>query len=439
MAVLQLQHHLYANLGSSTVKLQPNQRQAQDSFLPEDLRQKMQRKSEAFLRNFGPSHSSSAYHTLTPLFENLKPNRHFPGYQSSMFKAIDSRDGRTYCLRRIFPFKVDDPASEERFRIVKSSWRRVRNSNVVSFHELYTDAEAFEDSSLVIVSDYYPESLTLHQHHANTYSPSASRRGNYHVPEKVLWKYLVQISNALKAIHEQGLSARTIAADKLLVTDQDRIKFNGCAVADILEPSTKASVELQHKDLRDMGGLIVSLGAAHTKNRPLEHFERSYNAPLRDAVEWLLRSGQDDSISTFLNVIGPATMDCFNTAENDDELLQVYLNRELENSRLVRLLVKLGTINERPESAKDPMWDDYGPRGKLKLFRDYIFHQVDAQGRPVLDMGHMLACLNKLDGGLDEKIKLETRDGKFILLVSYKEMKQLIESAFQDVVRRSRA
>ena len=322
--------------------------------------------------------------------------------------------------------------------MVKNSWRRVRNSNVVAFHEVYTDAEAFEDNSLIIVSDYYPESLTLHQHHANTYSPTVSRRGNQYVPEKLLWKYLVQASNALKAIHEQGLSGRTIAADKLLVTDQDRIKFNGCAIADILEPSLQASVELQSKDLRNLGSLIVSLGTAHTKTRPLEHFERSYTTPLRDAVDWLLRSGQDGNISTFLGMIGPATMDCFNTAESDDELLQVYLNRELENSRLVRLLLKLGTINERPEYAKDPMWDEYGPRGKLKLFRDYVFHQVDAQGRPVLDMGHMLTCLNKLDGGLDETIKLETRDEKFILLVSFKEMKQMIESAFQDVSRRSR-
>ena len=410
-----------------------------DSFLPEDLRQRLQRKSEAFLRNFGPSHSSSAYHTLTPLFENLKPNRHFTGYQSSVFKAIDSRDGRTYCLRRVFPFRVDDLALEERFRTVKNNWRRVRNSNVVSFHEIYTDAEAFEDSSLIVVSDYHPESLTLHQHHTNTYSPSTSRRGNQYVPEKLLWKYVVQISNALKAIHEQGLSARIIAADKILVIDQDRIKFNGCAIADILDPPMQASFELQRKDLRDFGSLIVSLGAAHTKNRPLEHFERTYSAPLREAVAWLLHAGQESDITTFLNTIGSATMDCFNTAESDDDLLQVYLNRELENSRLVRLLLKLGTINERPEYANDPMWDDYGPLGKLKLFRDYIFHQVDAQGRPVLDMGHMLACLNKLDGDLDEKIKLETRDGKFILLVSFKEMKQIIESAFQDVLRRSRA
>lgn len=418
--------------------MQPNQRQARDSFLPEDLRQKLQRKSEAFLRTFGPSQSTSVYHTLTPLFENLKPNRHFPGYQSSVFKAIDSRDGRTYCLRRIFPYKVDDPALEEKFRIVKNSWRRVRNTNVVSFHEVYTDAEAFEEKSLILVSDYYPEALTLHQYHANTYSSNVPRRGNQYVPEKLLWKYLVQMSNALKAIHEQGLSGRIIAPDKLLVTDQDRIKFNGCAIADILDPPLQTSVELQSKDLRDLGNLIVSLGTAHTKNRTLEHFERSYNSPLKEAVDWLLRSGQDDNISTFLHMIGPATMDCFNTAESDDELLQVYLNRELENSRLVRLLLKLGTINERPEYANDPMWDDYGPRGKLKLFRDYIFHQVDAQGRPILDMGHMLACLNKLDGGLDETIKLETRDGKFILFVSFKEMKQMIESAFQDVLRRSR-
>ena len=53
-------------------------------------------------------------------------------------------------------------------------------------------------------------------------------------------------------------------------------------------------------------------------------------------------------------------------------------------------------------------------------------------------MGHMLACLNKLDAGLEEKVKLETRDGKIVILVSFKEMKQMVESAWGQVIQRSR-
>ena len=435
----ELQYHLYANLGPLVAGLQPNQRQARDSFLPEDLRQKLHRKSEAFLRTFGSSHSVPPYHTLTPLPENTKLSRHFSGYESSLFKAIDSRDGRTYCLRRIYPFKVDDTTLEERFRIIKTLWRRVRNSNVISLHELYTSTESFEETSLILVSDYHPESLTLQQHHSNSYGPASSRRANLYVPEKLLWKYIVQVSNALRVIHAQGMSARLVTADKFLVTDEDRIRFNGCAIADILSPTDLAPADLQRSDLTHLGNMIVSLGTPFVKSRALEHFERTYSQTLKETVGWLLHAGDELNVNSLLGRIGAATMECCNIAESDNDMLQAYLNRELENSRLLRLLLKLGTINERPEYAKDLMWDDYGPRGKLKLFRDYVFHQVDEQGRPVQDLGHMLACLNKLDAGLDEKIKLETRDGKSILIVSFKEIKQLIEGAFQDLMRRSRA
>ncbi len=69
---------------------------------------------------------------------------------------------------------------------------------------------------------------------------------------------------------------------------------------------------------------------------------------------------------------------------------------ELENGRLVRLLSKFGFINERPEFARDPRWSETGDRYIIKLFRDYVFHQVDEHGRPVINMSHVLTCLNKV-------------------------------------------
>ena len=44
----------------------------------------------------------------------------------------------------------------------------------------------------------------------------------------------------------------------------------------------------------------------------------------------------------------------------------------------------------------DPGWSETGDRYLIKLFRDYVFHQVDENGRPVVDMVHVLACLNKV-------------------------------------------
>ena len=110
--------------------------------------------------------------------------------------------------------------------------------------------------------------------------------------------------------------------------------------------------------------------------------------------------------------------------------------REIENGRLVRLLCKFGFVNERPEFDHDPRWSETGDRYVIKvratgretrlmtqLFRDYIFHQVDERGRPVLDLSHVLTCLNKLDAGVDERVTLTSRDSQSCLVVSYREVR----------------
>jgi PAB-dependent poly(A)-specific ribonuclease subunit 3 len=44
----------------------------------------------------------------------------------------------------------------------------------------------------------------------------------------------------------------------------------------------------------------------------------------------------------------------------------------------------------------DPTWAETGDRYLLKLFRDYVFHQVSETGQPVIDMAHVISCLNKV-------------------------------------------
>ena len=44
----------------------------------------------------------------------------------------------------------------------------------------------------------------------------------------------------------------------------------------------------------------------------------------------------------------------------------------------------------------DPGWSETGDRYMIKLFRDYLFHQVDENGAPWIDMSHIIQCLNKV-------------------------------------------
>ena len=103
-------------------------------------------------------------------------------------------------------------------------------------------------------------------------------------------------------------------------------------------------------------------------------------------------------------MIGARFYTQLDAAQICSDMLENELTKELENGRLFRLIVKLATINERPELNLDPQWSETGDRYMLKLFRDYVFHQVTADGRPYLDVAHVVACLNKLDVGAPDKV-----------------------------------
>ncbi len=70
----------------------------------------------------------------------------------------------------------------------------------------------------------------------------------------------------------------------------------------------------------------------------------------------------------------------------------------------------------------DPRWSETGDRYVVKLFRDFVFHSVNEQGRPLVDLSHILTNLNKLDAGSDEKIMLTSRDGQSCLVASYRDV-----------------
>lgn len=204
--------------------------------------------------------------------------------------------------------------------------------------------------------------------------------------------------------------------------------------------------DLQHQDLVNFGQLILTLGAnsptaVHSPNKAMEHFNRAYSSSLNSSVLWLLHGLQKDqerNIDIFVSGIASQLISTFDSSLHLDDQLNYDLSRELENARLVRLVTKLNFINERPEYEHDRQWSENGERYFLKLFRDYVFHQVDAQNNPVVDLGHVMTCLNKLDAGTEEKVTLISRDEQNCFIVSYKELKKAIETAFQALMKPAR-
>ncbi|CAG8008654.1 unnamed protein product [Penicillium salamii] len=445
-----VQYHLYAPIGPHSQSTLGYQRNVHDLFLPNEIREELQKKSAATLQTLPNTQLPAQvdyFHSLVPLDLNHQKNAAIFGYPSWIYKAQSSKDGHFYALRRLEGFRL---TNEKAIRSVQA-WKRVCNGSVVTVHDAFT-SRSFQDSSLIFVTDYHPLSKTLAEQHLGAGNMAISNRfqqprTNAHIPEQVLWGYMTQIANAVKAIHDNGLAARVLEPSKILITGKNRLRINACAVLDVVQFDTQRTVpDLQRQDLVNFGQLILTLGAnspsiMHNPAKAMEHFTRAYSPQLKNSVVWLLNSLQQEpsrDIDTFIHGISAQLMSTFDSALHMDDQLTSDLSRELENARLVRLMTKLNLVNERPEYDLDPRWSDTGERYFLKLFRDYVFHTVDAQGDPVVDLGHVLTCINKLDAGSDEKITLISRDEQSCFIVSYKEVKKALESSFQALMKPTR-
>ena len=447
------------------------QRSTSDLFIPDSLREDLQRKAEATLQTFANStlpQSVEYFHSLVALDTSNQKGPSTFGYPSWVYKATSSRDGHTYALRRIEGFRLTNEAA---IRTVQS-WKRISNGSLVQVHDAFT-GRWFNDSSLIIVTDYHPMAQTVaEKNFALARHTGASRAGQQIVPENDLWSYIVQIASALKSIHEAGLAAQTVIPSKVLVTSKNRLRLGGCGVLDIVQYEQRKPVtELQRIDLENLGKLILGIAARnqtahHNVPKALELVSRSYTERLRACIAWLVAppptppdTQQDDvattqisdyNINMLLNNIADKVIAAFDSTLHFEDELTSHMMRELENGRLVRLLTKLNVILGRPETSTPPTaaagnnqpssaWSATGERYYLKLFRDYVFHQVDHEGRPVLDLGHIITCLNKLDAGIDEKVQLMSRDEQNVFIVTYREVKRGFESAWADVSKASQA
>lgn len=144
----------------------------------------------------------------------------------------------------------------------------------------------------------------------------------------------------------------------------------------------------------------------------------------------------------FAAIAGERLMVALDGASSLSDALIADLGCELENGRLLRLLIKLGFINERPDgdgsqgaaAASSSGWSETGDRYLCKLFRDFVFHQSDPDtGLPRLDWGHVVEALNKLDAGAPEEVLLLSRDEQSMLVASYADVRRCVETSYAEL------
>lgn len=467
--------HMYSGNPAHIEHLKPKAN-APSFFLPDELRMDILHRHSLTMAQANPEQYSDLpaevdiYHNLCPLDS---PSNNGPtksntfGFVTSVYKATNMKTGVHYCLRRIHGFRL----TNTKFIAVVDMWKKLQHSNLVHLREVFT-TKAFGDHSIVFVYDYHPGADTLmNQYFSHTslspingflpglystdgltrsYSQTKAGLNNLRqhaglLPESLIWAYIVQLSSVLRTIHAAGLACRAFEPSKILITGKSRLRLNCCGIFDVLgfdanQPNSKTLLpHFQQEDLAAFGKVVLalacnSLAAVQRQNlqTSMELVTRNYSADLRNLILYLLSTQtRARSINDIMPMIGARFYTQLDAAQMRSDVIENELAKEVENGRLFRLLVKLGTINERSEYSMDPTWSETGDRYLLKLFRDYLFHQVTEDGRPWLDMSHVVQCLNKLDAGVQEKICLMSRDEQNVLVVSYAELKQYFESSFE--------
>ncbi|XP_025085760.1 PAN2-PAN3 deadenylation complex subunit Pan3-like isoform X2 [Pomacea canaliculata] len=412
------------------------------------------------------------YDNLVPLERSLPPSaqaKSLLGYSSTCYKAVNKTDGTLYCLRRVHNFRLN-PTLNSRLMTLVEAWNKLYHPNIVQLREAFT-TKAFGDSSIVFSYDYFPGAITLMSKHfsnpqpLNGFTSQFSMEGgssrsfgskgmnNRSTPtllsESLIWCYIVQLSSALRYIHSTGLAARTIEPSKILFYDKSRLRVNCVGVMDVLSlPSMDQATIMnflphwQQEDLMGLGRIVLALAcntalALQQQNmaHALEFVQRNYSPDLKNLILYLLNNqNRPRTVNDIMPMIGARFFTQLDTAQLRCDVLENEMSKEVENGRLARLIFKLCSILERPEFNMDPSWSETGDRYMLKLFRDYVFHQVDENGLPWMDMAHIVQCLNKLDSGVQEKVCLMTRDEQSIFIVSYSELKRCFAAAFSELL-----
>jgi PAB-dependent poly(A)-specific ribonuclease subunit 3 len=391
------------------------------------------------------------YHSLVPLesYEASRQPSKAYGYMSEVFKATGQADGLPYCIRRLHSAHPTSRLPLEFAHAAAELWQSAVpvHANIVTLRKVFSSKVVGGVNDLYYVYDFHPTAKTLQELHFEQ-SDAADESGNSSAPpaiaEDVLWSYIVQLAAALFAVHSAGLAAQVVRPCKILATGANRVRLNGVGVLDALihADRQKRVPRLQYEDLVSLGKLALSLAcnslhAMRSLPASLELVARRYSPDVKNFIVYLLSKPIGRKYPTAGDVLGllaPRLAIDLNGERARADRLEAELAKAAENARLFRLVTKLGFINERPEFEMDPSWAETGDRYLLKLFRDYVFHQVHQDGSPSLDFAHVVETLNKFDVGANEKIVLASRDEQSMLVASYADLRRCADQAFQELL-----
>ena len=374
------------------------------------------------------------------------------GVCTAMLKGVSSVDGMAHALRRIDSRQIL-PSAEltAAARQAVERWAPLDgHPHIAALRDTFVSADMWDIPAIYFAHDYHAGASTLQALHCE------NREESIPATESELWSYASQLCCILRAVHNAGLAAGgeiTIAPSKVVacisgsIPMERRIRLTAVGVGDVLFPeivgiAEKHGVALaQQKDFCAAGKLLAVIACGREtipSVDPIVGACHKCSPPMARLISGLA-SGSIVDCTTFAQLIAPVMLDSLEAERVATDRLKLEISREFENGRLLRLLIKLAFANERPDGDMDTEWAETGDRYILKLFRDFVFHQHNKAGAPVIDWGHVFESLNKLDVGVPEKIVLLSRDEMSMLVASYADVKRCVNNVYADLVRASKS
>jgi PAB-dependent poly(A)-specific ribonuclease subunit 3 len=340
--------------------------------------------------------------------------------------------------------------------------------------------EGLSTQSLIFVHEYYSNAKTIEEKHFKFSSKRSKNKKNNQknekqlIPEQQIWSYTVQLTSVLRHIHtiDHCLAYRCLDASKILIVSENRIKLSSCAVQDVLNycitpnyvPKDLTSPKIietdRTEDQRKLGFLLLALACNYIQREvsqsDLELVCQNYSEDLFNVIIALLGLKKTENGQIIMSSKHPEVTDTMpyigarfythleNSFRTNDQITK-QLEKHCSTGRLFRSLMKICSICERPAKSISragfqsgyESWAETDQRYLIKLFRDYLFHSVDEQGRPWMNLNHVVCSLNKVDCGSREKITLTSRDEQNMFIVTFADIKRALDHSFSELMEKS--
>lgn len=302
------------------------------------------------------------------------------------------------------------------------------------------------------------------------HAPSAEHR--FHpLAEATLWAVASQLLSAVAVVHSNRLALRdALTTNRVLVTGRNRVRVSYVGLSDafdtnggehiplVTQGGRVGNVErgsaLQKGDLASVGHILATLALRIDPKLVRGGLLLVSDDDAVDAVRRMTPYSEDFAVlvmsclsasiptsqittNQILGMIGPRLALELGNVWTHSDALESKLFVEFDSSRMFRLMGLLGFVNERVDAGVEAQWSETGDRYLLKLFRDYMFHRMDGNGKPILDMAHVVECLSRLDVGSPEQVLLSSRDGSSLLVATYEDLRRCLFQSVDELQKRN--